>query len=261
MQDKNITIFTLSLFNNNWLRRPVVSLCISGWNRLKEYIENTYNVKCNIKIYTPQDPEVIEFYKILDSHNIDYTGNHKARIANIFRFWIMSRYKYHMWLDGDIFVSEKPNLGFKPNEKLFDIDDYILPHIWCCMYNADKLEPFKLIYDKYMDRTLTDDSGKFLMDQYCMTKLNINTSFVNPLQRYELSGKGLIHLNKLEKATFKFKDLQDINYPIYEWYFKPIDAESDKRHIQRWCLNVSGNPSLEKFLKEGYEKERLNDGI
>ena len=155
---EKITVFSLVWYNKDYLNKPLRKLCLSSWERLVDYFKSR-GYDAEIKIYTEEDQDFKDFMKF----NLPICGR-PAQLTDAFRVYILSKYKYHLWLDLDVYVSEMPNC----NNLHFNFDNIYFKNNWCIMYNANNTDYFKKLLQGYINldfyRINEKDKHKFWLN-------------------------------------------------------------------------------------------------
>lgn len=156
----HITIFTANVRDNNDLNSKLHLFCINSWSRLIKYFESIGHT-AEIKIFTPKDKEMQDFYKLKD-----WKFKRLSTEANAFRIYMLANYENYLWLDWDMYIPEDINSVGKLS---FDENDYLFYRMFCIMYNHGNQKFFKDLFNKY----LTDDFCCMHFDQDVVKHLEL----------------------------------------------------------------------------------------
>lgn len=235
---KPITIFTASMFNNNYLNTPLHKFCITSWDRLKNYF-NSNGYVCKIKIYDYDDPEIIEFFNIIKTSYTNYLDFKPSRLANMFRIWIMSKYPYYLWLDTDIYVNEAPNC----NNLKFDYDSKEFEGNWSVMYNSNDLKFFQNIWKLFLKEKSSLDNN-LLGDYKVYNRIyNLPLDKVASQSKYRRD-RNFIHLALIDDIQNKPNRILDKKSFYENKTIKVFKIKANKNS----CINIKDNPLLINFL-------------
>ena len=160
---KHITIFTVQLTDNDYLKDATCKLCLDSWKFLKQKIESDGH-ECEIKIYMPEDEEVKNFLKIYPLTQKCLDINRLELLSDAFRIYILSKYAYHLWLDSDMYIF--------PSVEFIDYDKPYLYKIFFTIYNANDTKTFKRFWNYYLNE-LKDPAN----DQIVFPQLNVPEEF------------------------------------------------------------------------------------
>ena len=160
---QKITVFTVQLTDNDYLKQPTCKLCLDSWKFLKQRIESDGH-QCEIKIYMPEDEEVKNFLKIYPLTQKCLEINRLELLSDAFRMYILSKYPYHLWLDSDRYIF--------PSVVFTDYDKPYLIHIFHTIYNANDTKTFERFWNYYLNE-LKDPMN----DQMVFTQLNVPEEF------------------------------------------------------------------------------------
>ena len=134
---KEITIFTLNVYNNNYLSLPPSDFCMNSWYRLVNSIKEL-GYQAKIKIYTNEDNDYIDYCNIC----YEWVSKNKDKpslLADGFRIYILSKYKNYLWVDSDIYFCKSFKFA----------DRQIFSDHWAFIYNSDDITIFKKIFKEF----------------------------------------------------------------------------------------------------------------
>lgn len=207
---KNITIFSLNIDNNiPSQQKNLHTICFNSWERMRKFF-NDLDIQMNIKIYTKDDIEFINFYKDFTTRTPYTFDNLKiSHIADAFRLYIMSMQPHYLWLDWDMFVLDNFRI------EIFDYDNKIFRNSFNVLYNGNELEFFKKLYNYIIDNRLNNfgdkEITKILINDNIITKNDLYvyrfTSFRNLFYLKNRNSNDWIFMNILDRENIYYKEL------------------------------------------------------
>lgn len=213
-----MTIFSVSLYDDDYNKWPLHQLCIESWERLQKQIPGS-----EIKIIGTDSDLYKEFMEIPNPHI--HFSHSKAVQADCFRMFCLSKLPESIYLDMDVFVSDK----FKYKKGTF------LRNSFWHIQNDNDCELFRKIFERYLTGDFIGKQDKFVFNSFYPDVFIEEQEGISHLYKFDNRPNAKILFTDDEKVTFFYKN------------DKTVTCVSKNKFIP-YSMNLYGDKKLIEYI-------------
>lgn len=257
-----ITIFTISVLNNDYLKSPVVRACIKSWDGLID-IFKSFGYETEIKIFD-YNSELVSFYRNKFKNKINEEEGLKyiPIISDFIRLDILSKNNYYLYLDGDVYFDKESFLKYEYLIK--DIDTPYIGNYFGTLWSGTNTSFFKDLLElenKYNTNLLLVDTE--ILEKFSEEKLKRNSRLNFFFKKFFYHFGGLDHFKMIvyQMDNRVNTTIEYLNkWKIGKWRTIPIFTKKQFIINNKTCINDSVY-CLDSFPFSEMSETTINDII